>query len=168
MKLTSVLMWQWVGCLQKTRSVPVSSESFPLQVRAKMKSKEIPQWLYTWRPTHCSSPRNFSEKAMPTGWALTPQRRLPVLFPKALADSPALLNLESPMVKLSSNDSLNVFMGAKKKKKKKFEWEHGGEEFWPEDMLLTQNNFWKVMPFSSLVKGIKMSKRMEFKEGKVF
>ena len=37
-------------------------------------------------------------------------------FPKALADSPALLNLESPMVKLSSNDSLNVFMGAKKKK----------------------------------------------------
>ena len=40
-----------------------------------------------------------------------------MLFPKALADSPALLNLESPMVKLSSNDSLNVFMGAKKKKK---------------------------------------------------
>lgn len=37
-------------------------------------------------------------------------------FPKALADSPALLNLESPVVKLSSNDSLNVFMGAKKKK----------------------------------------------------
>jgi len=39
-----------------------------------------------------------------------------VPFPKALADSPALLNLESPMVKLSSNDSLNVFMGAKEKK----------------------------------------------------
>lgn len=168
MKLTSVLMWQWVGCLQKALSVPVSSESFPLQVRAKMKSKEILQWLYTWRPTHCSSPRNFMEKAVPTGWALTPQRRLPVPFPKALADSSALLNLQSLVVKLSSNDSLNVFMGAKKKKKKSAR-EHWREEFfWPEDMLLTQNNFWKVMPFSSLVKGIKMSKRMEFKEGKVF
>ena len=166
MKLTSVLMWQQVGCLQKPHSVPVSSESFPLQVRAKMKSKEILQWPYTWRPTHCSSPRNLVEKAMPTGWALTPQRRLPVPFLKAPADSPAPLNLERPMVKLSSNDSLNVFMGAKKKKSA---CEHWGEEFfWPEDTLQTQNNFWKITCFSSLLKGIKMPQRMEFKEEKVF
>lgn len=37
-------------------------------------------------------------------------------FAKGSADSPALLILESPMVKLSGNDSLNVFMVAKKKK----------------------------------------------------
>lgn len=42
------------------------------------------------------------------------------------------------MVKLSSNDSLNVFMVAKKKRV----WEHWAEEFfWPEDMLLIESNF---------------------------
>lgn len=166
MKLTSVLIWQWVGCLQKTRSVPVSSESFPLQVRAKMKSKEILQRLYTWRPTHCSSPRNFTEKAVPTGelWPLKEgclclsQRLwltlLLCLTWKALWWNWVVMTLQ---------------MYLWEQKKKKCAWEHWGEEFfWPEDMLLTQNNFWKVMPFSSLVKGIKMSKRMEFKEGKVF
>lgn len=45
-------------------------------------------------------------------------------------------------MKLNSNDSLNVFTVAKKKKK--CVWEHWAEEFvWLEDMLLIENNFWK-------------------------
>lgn len=45
---------------------------------------------------------------------LCPPRRLQWPSQKALADSPALLILESPVTTLSGNDSLNVFMVAKK------------------------------------------------------
>lgn len=68
-KLTSELTCWWVGRLSEQHSVQVSSESFPLPVRAKMKSKETLQWPSTWETTQSWFPGSLLENAVPRGWA---------------------------------------------------------------------------------------------------
>lgn len=96
---------------------------------------------------------------------LCPPRRLQRPSQKALADSPALLILESLVTTLSGNDSLNVFLVAKKLCVRTL----SRRVFLTRGYVTHGNYFWKKhVPFFSLVKGIKMSRKTECQEERYF